>query len=228
MCARYTLSKEEKELQAAYAAKIPDGFLPQPHVAITNTSLVITSDMPDQFQKMHFEIIPHIAKEKKEFKKYSLFNAKAEEVMSKRIYRPLLVNHKTCIIPADGFIEWHTSHSGKQPYHIFIKDREIFSFAGLWSKWVDPATNDPYYSFAIMTTQANPFVAKIHNTKERMPVILNKEDEQLWLSKDVPPAELLKLCRTYPNELMDAREMPKKVNVEKSENGDFQFPRNSQ
>jgi len=36
-----------------------------------------------------------------------------------------------------------------------------------------------------MTTKANKMVGKVHDPKERMPVILDKNDESLWLSKDI-------------------------------------------
>lgn len=35
----------------------------------------------------------------------------------------------------------------------------------------------------LLTTEANSFMADIHNSKKRMPVILNKEDEQSWLNQ---------------------------------------------
>jgi putative SOS response-associated peptidase YedK len=227
MCARFTLSQADKDIMAAYAAKLANPFTPKQHIAITDTSLVITADQPDELQPMHFSIVPHIAKNKKEFVKYSLFNSKSEEIMTKRLFRPLLVNHKTCLIPADGFIEWQTNGSNKDPFHIHLVDRDIFSFAGIWSRWVDPATKEPYNSFAIMTTSANPLVAWIHNTKFRMPVILPKEDEKLWLDKELAPADLLSLCKPYPAELMDARVLSQRVNIERTDDGRLVYPQNS-
>lgn len=227
MCARYILSKAEKELLDAYAAKLQGPFVPKEHVAITDTSLVMTADEPGVLQPMHFSIVPHMAKDKKEFMRYSLFNAKSEEILDKKLFRPLITNHKTCLIPAEAFIEWQTNGKNKDPFRIFVRDREVFSFAGIWSRWIDPVTKEPYNSFAILTTDANPLVAWIHNTKHRMPVILPKENEKLWLDKELSPADLLSLCQPYPADLMDAIPMSQRVNVERSEDGRLQYPRNS-
>ena len=45
-------------------------------------------------------------------------------------------------------------------------------------------------TFSIITTKANSFVAKIHNTKKRMPVVLQKKDEDKWLDKKLSKAEI--------------------------------------
>ena len=42
--------------------------------------------------------------------------------------------------------------------------------AGIWDTWEDKE-NGILNTFAIITTRANPLMARIHNTKERMPVI---------------------------------------------------------
>lgn len=57
---------------------------------------------------------------------------------------------------------------------------ELFSFAGIYNEWTD-VTNEKINTYSIITTQANILMSKIHNTKQRMPIILKKEDEQHWL-----------------------------------------------
>ena len=62
-----------------------------------------------------------------------------------------------------------------------MKDQSIFPIAGLWSTYVKP-DGTKHFSTTIITTQANELMREIHNTKQRMPVILKKEDEKLWLA----------------------------------------------
>jgi putative SOS response-associated peptidase YedK len=52
-------------------------------------------------------------------------------------------------------------------------------------------------------------MAKIHN---RMPVILDKDKESLWLDKKVGDQELLDLIRPYDDEAMQAYEISTLVN----------------
>lgn len=236
MCARYTLTKEDKEIAAAYSSKLVNPFTPKKHIAITDTSLVISADEPDILQLMHFSIVPHYAKTKNEYIKYAMFNTRSEDIFESKTFRPLLTNNKTCLIPADTFIEWHTVGKFKDPYKIFVKDRSIFSFAGLYSRWIDPISKEPYFSFSIMTTKANKPVAAIHNyvkgepvtpDKARMPVILQKEDEHIWLSSDISPKEKLTLCQSYPDDLMDAIHISSNMNIVRTESGEWALPQNS-
>ncbi len=64
--------------------------------------------------------------------------------------------------------------------HLFSED-EIFAFAGLYSHWQDPATNNHTGTYSIITTRANELMSEIHNNKQRMPVILHHRDYDKWL-----------------------------------------------
>jgi putative SOS response-associated peptidase YedK len=60
--------------------------------------------------------------------------------------------------------------------------------------------NDAAGSFTIITTSANAVVASLH---ERMPVILRREDEEEWVSRDVTdPLQVERLLRPYPGDAM--------------------------
>ena len=81
--------------------------------------------------------------------------------------------------------------------------------AGLWETWKDPQGN-VVPSCTIITTAANDFLAPIHN---RMPVILPREKESLWLDSGVEDAaSLAGLIAPYPDEALDAYEVSTMVN----------------
>ena len=64
------------------------------------------------------------------------------------------------------------------PHHIRRRDGGLFAFAGIFDRWKDAAGTETR-SFAIVTTAADDLVAQIHN---RMPVILEREQEEPWLA----------------------------------------------
>ena len=39
-------------------------------------------------------------------------------------------------------------------------------------------------TYTLLTTEANALMAEIHNSKKRMPVVLQQEDERKWLEQE--------------------------------------------
>lgn len=118
-------------------------------------------------------LIPFWAKDEKIG--YKLFNARAETIDVKTSFKQSFKS-KRCLIPANGFYEWRKPD--KKKFYFSLKSRKLFSFAGLWEAWKNPE-GQIIPSCTIITTEPNELVKKYH---ERMPVILNKEDEELWLN----------------------------------------------
>lgn len=106
---------------------------------------------------------------------YSTFNARAETVADKPTYRHAF-RRRRCLIPADGFYEWRPVGKRKQPYCIAPTDGAPFAFAGLWERWERDET--VVESCTIVVTTANATITPLH---DRMPVILARADEALWL-----------------------------------------------
>ena len=87
-----------------------------------------------------------------------------------------------CLIIAGGFFEWQLVNQVRIPWYISLKNEGPFVFAGLCDTWRDSIGGEVLKSCSIITTDANPMMEKIHNTKKRMPVILNKDIEKEWIS----------------------------------------------
>lgn len=122
-------------------------------------------------------------------------NARSETAAEKPTFRAAM-KYRRCLIPADAFYEWQVTPSGKIPHAIKMADEELFAFAGLWEHW-QGGDGSELETCAILTTQANPMMAKIH---ERMPVIVAAADYEPWLSGE--PQQAAQLLRPYPAELM--------------------------
>jgi putative SOS response-associated peptidase YedK len=101
----------------------------------------------------------------------------------------------------------------KIPYYIHTNDQEIFAFAGLWDSSKTDA-GDYVESVTHITLPANDLVAEIHNTKLRMPAILEKADRDAWLTGT--PEEAWETLVPYPNDLMVAYPVSKRVNTPKN------------
>ena len=143
---------------------------------------VIIDKQPNVITHMNWGLIPSWAKDE-DIRKYTL-NAKIETLEEKRSFRNSI--NKRCLVIADGFYEWQwldAKGKSKIKYEIGLSEEELFAFAGIYSEWINQHTGEIVNTYALLTTEANSFMADIHNSKKRMPVILKKEDEQSWLNQ---------------------------------------------
>jgi putative SOS response-associated peptidase YedK len=110
--------------------------------------------------------------------KFPTFNARVETMHQKKLWPDLLKKGQRCTFPIDSFYEWPVKGKGLPPVEIFVKGREPYALAGLWSRWYEGSQTR--YSFATFTTEPNDFMRPIH--EKAMPVILStREEQERWL-----------------------------------------------
>lgn len=141
-----------------------------------------------------------------------MINARAETITEKPSFRQAY-QRRRCLIPVNGFYEWKKSTEGKIPMFISLKSRFLFSFAGLWERWVGQH-GENITTCTIITTAANEFMREIHH---RMPVILKPEMEKHWLNKGSAQADLQSLLVPYSSSDMTAYAVSNDVNSVKNE-----------
>jgi putative SOS response-associated peptidase YedK len=129
-----------------------------------------------QLVSMRWGLIPAWwGKPLKEFK-LATFNARAETVAEKPMFRSAFKNSR-CLIPASGYYEWQNTPEGKQPFYFTRRDGQVMTIAGLWSGWVENASGETVMSCTMLITAPNKFVADVH---DRMPVILEAKNFERW------------------------------------------------
>jgi putative SOS response-associated peptidase YedK len=139
----------------------------------------------------HWGLIPSWAKDTKMSSR--MINARSETVSDKPSFRSAF-KRRRCLIPASGFYEWQQLGSSKQPMFIQAQDGGLLALAGLWETWHAPDGGE-IDSCTILTTEPNELMAPIHN---RMPVIIEPADYDLWLDPGDRPEDGLHLLRPYP------------------------------
>jgi len=117
-------------------------------------------------------------------------NARIETVTEKASFRESIV-HSRCIVPSTGFFEWQSHGKEKTPYFIHLPNNDILSMAGIYASWQDHKTGRSIESFSILTCSANPFMAEIHNSKKRMPILLEENQYDSWVQGKLPLNDLI-------------------------------------
>jgi len=209
MCGRYSNNKAIKEIEENLGFIISPrarNWKPSFNIAPGQEAPVVTLENPRLIDLFHFGLVPFWAKDVKVG--YKMINARAETLMERQSFKPLLTRGKRCLVFADSFFEWKREGKEKQPYRIKLNDRDLFAFAGLWSKWTDPEGHD-YFSFAIITTEPNSKVKQLH---DRMPVVLSREEEGIWMDPESKPEELISLLNPYPGDRVEMYKVSKELN----------------
>ena len=106
-----------------------------------------------------------------------IFNARSETVHEKPMFKNALTRHRIAV-PTSGFYEWKAEGGRTKTKYFFSHPTEnILWLAGISSRF----GNEEH--FTILTTPANGSMAPYHH---RMPVLLEKEEIQAWITgKDI-------------------------------------------
>lgn len=174
--------------------------------------LIYTNHEPHVPITAHWGLVPSWIKDRAEQLKFwnQTLNARGETIFEKSSFRHS-ARQKRALLYVDGFFEHHEYQGKKFPFHIRKKDGTPMALACLWSEWIDKSTGEVLTTFSIVTTHANPMMAKIHNNptlpEPRMPVILPEDMEDDWLKpchEDTDKAMLLDLVHPFPQEELTA------------------------
>lgn len=134
--------------------------------------------------------------------KHPFANARLDTITQRPTFKEAFA-HRHCLVPANSFFEWKREKSIKQPYLIHLKDEPLFAMAGIWEP---PQKAGDLPTFAILTTESNEMMSKIH---DRMPIMLRRSDEGRWLTTY---QEVLPFAAQYPSEQMELYPVTTKVN----------------
>jgi putative SOS response-associated peptidase YedK len=170
----------EKRFKAKFKSEIP--FIPIETINAFEFPLnpIITNTNPEIIQQFNWGFLPSWVNDIT-FRTNTL-NAKIETLNEKPSFKPYL--NQRCLILADAFYEWQwldIKGKNKLKFKIKLSNNEPFAFAGLYNIWKNSKTNEFLNTYTILTTAANPLMEKIHNSKKRMPFILNEDCETEYL-----------------------------------------------
>lgn len=123
-----------------------------------------------------------------EYGKGLIFNARAESVLEKPMFRDG-VRRRRAVIPARGFYEWNRarekvtfSQEGDAPMYL----------AGFFNQYEEGSR------FVILTTEANAWMKDTH---DRMPLLLERREVAEWLEAGEEFAVPERLLKKVPGEL---------------------------
>ncbi|OGG08923.1 hypothetical protein A2154_02985 [Candidatus Gottesmanbacteria bacterium RBG_16_43_7] len=221
MCGRYALAGSPDKIEKRFGVREASfKFSSKYNVTPGAMMPIVKHDVDDTVAVLaKWGLVPFWAKDPAIG--YKMINARAETVIEKPAFRKAFTQGR-CLVPTSGFYEWTplrpSISSGlrgagslkreKIPYFIHLKSADIFSFAGLFDIWHDAEGRD-LLTFTILTTEPNSVIADIHS---RMPVILSKAQENVWISPSSKTDTLTAFLTPLPSTDIEAYKVSTAVN----------------
>jgi putative SOS response-associated peptidase YedK len=217
MCRRFTVKATWAERVALYRLTMdapPHNLRPRYNVCPTDPVDVVTAaDGKRELLPMRWGLVPWWWSEPLKELRMATFNARAETVETKPVFRDAFKRTR-CLIPMSGYYEWQDTQGGKQPWYFTARNGSpLLTAVGLWDEWKNRETGERLKSCTMIVTEPNDFAVDIH---DRMPVFLSGDHFAPWLSREAG-AEVLKPA---PNDYLQRWPVSKRVNSSKADADD--------
>jgi putative SOS response-associated peptidase YedK len=220
MCGRYVSVRSNEDLTEEFdAIDATNGEWDEPNYNVAPTDpvrIVVNRPLRDeqgtpaksptrQLRVASWGLIPSWSKDRRT--QGRMFNARLETVASTNAFRRPYAQRR-CLVPADGWYEWHTTEAGKQAMYMTPEDGHCVAFAGLYEFWGEQGRT--VTSCTILTARAAGALAEIH---DRMPLVLPRKAWGRWLDPTVPdPHDLLASWDEAGGEHLELRPVRSLVN----------------
>jgi putative SOS response-associated peptidase YedK len=183
MCGRFSLVATDRALSSRFhRMDWPKERKPRYNIAPTQAVLCLRWEEGGvQPAWLRWGLVPRFAADTSGAAR--MINARGETLLEKPSFRNL-VGTSRCLILADGFYEWHAPNgdfsgkSPKTPFHFRLAGGEPFAFAGLFDRWIHPATGEALETVTLVNHAAPPWMAWCHH---RAPIVLDEERSDRWL-----------------------------------------------
>lgn len=219
MCGRYVLKTPAKVLASHFGLDEAVEIVPRYNIS-PGTDIPVIRCSPEGkrvMHRLHWGLVPHWARDPAIGSKLS--NARGETVAEKPSFREAF-KRRRCLVPADGFYEWKAEGRIRQPYYFSMKSGEPFALGGVWESWRGP-DGDILRTCCLITTGPNEIMLPVH---DRMPVIVEPENYEAWLTED--PVDALALVKPLAADTMQTWEVGRRVNRSGEEGADLVSPVN--
>jgi len=185
MIERYSVIATTEQLAERFAIDVPESYVPRYNAAPAQLLPVITDESSQGVSFFYWGTSPQWTKDKIPGEK--IINVRAEIIPEKPVLKKNLVKRR-CIIPADGFYGWKkVGKKASVPYRFTHHTEKLFAIAGLWEEY-DNDEGEMFHTFTMITTVSDDLVMPV---AERMPCILDKRFEKIWLSKQTTEEQLI-------------------------------------
>ncbi len=222
MIARYALFEiENLRDRFDLASGVPSGTKRKYNISPTDSApVVVQRDGKPELERKKWGFIPQNAKDNNSVFRYKTQAVRSEVIFKKATWERAIRTQR-CLIPANGFYEWHKTENGKTPYFIQFKNRPLFAMAGVYSSWTDPDGKE-WGTYSVITIDSH---SSVLHAKVVRPIVLDPSDEAIWLDKEITDiGTLYSVMKTYPDDILNITKVGDAINSTKVNTPDLITP----
>ncbi|MCA6073610.1 SOS response-associated peptidase [Fulvivirga sedimenti] len=180
---RYTITASRETLTERFARDISERYQPRYNAAPTQVLPVITQGSQGM-SYFFWGQLPERSNNKPIGAK--LLYVQSDALINTAGGRRMLESFR-CLVPADGYYDWRqVSKKGRIPHRIVRQDNGIFAIAGIWEEFEDDEGH-VVHTFKMITV---PSSTNLKNISTTMPLILDRQHENLWLDPNASVEDL--------------------------------------
>ena len=225
MCAQFILKTRANQLALQLGMKISElaedltwNLRVAGYMKIEQTPIILFEDGQARIQEACFSLCPTWSKtfpspwstynarmERPKLKKNAKntmkqqidpFTDELEYIYQVPTWRESFTEGWTCLVPLTAAVEssYFGSHAGNV-VRFSTKNEQIFFCTGLWSPWVDKATGELRYTFALITDDPYPYFYQCGH--DRSVIVLDPKQYETWLSADMTPKQRFNFLRNH-------------------------------
>jgi putative SOS response-associated peptidase YedK len=157
-----------------------------------------------------FGLVPFWAGDKKKFG-LRTYNARSETVAEKPSYRNAWKHRHFGLAIMQSFYEPNYVSGKAIRWRIHRADSEPLAVASIWERFVDQATGELFFSFSMLTINANlhPVMQQFHkpDDEKRSIVVLQESDYRNWLQANQDQAR--EMLRLAPDDFLKSEPAPR-------------------
>jgi putative SOS response-associated peptidase YedK len=120
-----------------------------------------------------------------------------------------IIYSKRCLVPIDGYFEYHHFKEETYPYFIYPSDDDLFYAGAIWNSSINKETGEVRDTFSIITVPPNRLITQIHNNPKapngpRMLLLMKKEKALEYLIESLTANDLKALFTPLDESTMKA------------------------
>jgi putative SOS response-associated peptidase YedK len=175
MCGRFVITSSPEAIRRLFGYSEQPNLPARYNIAPTQPVPVVLAERGvRRFMLMRWGFLPAWTKDPRKFG--LVINARAESIIEKPAFKNA-IRRRRCLIPADGYYEWHDLGARKRPLFVYPAHGGPIAFAALWETWIGP-NGEEVDTVAIVTTAASKDLAGFH---PRMPATIAPDAFEPWL-----------------------------------------------